>query len=77
MDELRTRYNNARSEIDDAKYVATFAIQKLDGRENEDPDVYVNMEHLPLADCINQLDRRVQALVKDNFMGRGDTNDDW
>ena len=77
LDELRTRYNNARSEIDDAKYVATFAIQKLDGRENEDPDVYVNMEHLPLADCINQLDRRVQALVKDNFMGRGDTNDDW
>ena len=80
LDELRTRYNNAKSEIDDAKYVATFAIQKLDGRdgrENEDPDVYGKMEHLPLADCINQLDRRVQALVKDNFMGRGDTNDGW
>jgi len=77
LDELRTRFNNARSEIDDAKYVATFAIQKLDGRGNEDPSVYSNMERLPLADCINQLDRRVQALVKGNFMGRGDTNDGW
>jgi len=79
LNALTMQFNRARAEIDDAKYVTTFAIQKLDRSENEDRGDYGDMEDLPLADCINQLDRRVQALVEGKITGtRGNnTNDGW
>jgi len=64
LNALTLQYNHAREEINDAKYVTTFAIQKLDGGNNNDQGIYGEMEDLPLADCINHLDRRVQALLE-------------
>jgi len=61
---LQKKYEHARDEIDDAKYVATFAIKKIEGSDgNEDPDVYGELEKRPLADCINQLEKLVRELM--------------
>lgn len=73
LDELNTlqrKYERARDEIDDAKYVAMFALKKLEGSENEDQKVYGDLEKLPLADCINRLERQINALV-------GSVSNDW
>lgn len=63
LNSLQRRYETAMDEIEDAKYVATFTMKKIDGEGNEDQRVYNDLQKLPLADCINRLERRISALV--------------
>ena len=78
LDALRKKFNQLKADLEDSKYVASFLIQKLEGSSNNSADLYGDLDDLPLADCINRIDRLIQNYLATSFKtNRNHASDGW